>query len=73
MMNLADDKEMSELVVKSGPGGKTYIGPAGPVDEAVDREVISHDQNQFTVRFLDPDVSARYGSMIYVRCGSRAA
>jgi hypothetical protein len=73
MMNVADDKELYELQAKAGPGGKTYIGPAGPVDVGYDREVVSQDANQFTVKFLDPDVAARYGTMIYVRCGARNA
>ena len=30
MMNLADQKELSELVLKAGPDGQTYLGPPGP-------------------------------------------
>ena len=29
MMNLADQKELSELFLKPGPNGQTYLGPAG--------------------------------------------
>ena len=29
MMNLADQKELSELVLKAGPTGQTYLGPPG--------------------------------------------
>ena len=29
MMNIADQKELSELVLKGGPTGQTYLGPAG--------------------------------------------
>ena len=29
MMNLADQKELSELVLKAGPNGQTYVGPPG--------------------------------------------
>ena len=29
MMNLADQKELSELFLKAGPNGQTYLGPAG--------------------------------------------
>src|SRR4029077_583090 len=31
MMNLADQKELSELVLQAGPNGQTYLGPPGAV------------------------------------------
>src|SRR5271165_2498101 len=34
MMNLADNAQLSELVLKAGPDGKTYLGPAGPAPTA---------------------------------------
>ena len=67
MMHLADSRELSELRLKGGPGGKNYIGPDGPVAEA-DREIISFDGKVMVLRWLDPDAASRFGTMIYVRC-----
>jgi len=66
MMHLADAKQPSELQLKGGPDGKNYIGPDGPVGDA-DREV-SFDGNVMVMRWLDPEVAKRYGTMVYVRC-----
>ena len=37
-----------------------------------DREITSFDGRTMTVRFLDPEVSGRYGTQVYVRCAPRA-
>lgn len=66
MMHLADARQPSELQLKGGPDGKNYIGPAGPVGDA-DRE-ITFDGNVVVMRWLDPEVASRYGTMVYVRC-----
>ena len=59
--------------MKGGPGNKTYIGPAGePAGGTQDREITSFDGRTMTVRFIDPEVSSRYGTQIYVRCAPRA-
>ena len=34
MMNMADQKELSELVLKAGPNGNTYLGPPGDAGTA---------------------------------------
>jgi len=69
MMHLADATQLSELRLKGGPGGKNYVGPDGPID-TVDREIVSFDGQVLIMRWLDPDVAGRYGTMIYVRCRS---
>jgi len=66
MMHLADARQPSELRLKGGPEGKNYIGPDGPVSDA-DRE-ITFDGNVMVMRWLDPEVAKRYGTMVYVRC-----
>jgi hypothetical protein len=66
MMYLADARQPSELVLKGGPDGKNYIGPEGPVGDA-DRE-LTFDGNVMVMRWLDPEVASRYGTMVYVRC-----
>jgi hypothetical protein len=70
MMHLADQKEPQELVLKAGPGGKTYLGPAGDPGGGDDRLISAVDGKSFTANWVDPDNSARYGTMVYERCGA---
>ncbi len=72
MMYLADSAQIQELVLKAGPDGKTFLGPAGPAGTPDDREVTNVDPNSFTTIWVDPDSAARYGTMVYERCGKRA-
>ncbi len=72
MMNLADQAELSELVLKAGPDGKTYLGPPGAAGTADDREVLDVDPTSFTTVWVDPDNASRYGTSVYERCGKRA-
>jgi hypothetical protein len=73
MMNLADQPQLQELVLKAGPDGKTFLGPPGAAGTADDREVLDVDPNSFTTIWTDPDNAGRYGTMVYERCGKRAA
>jgi hypothetical protein len=73
MMHLADQRQPTELALKGGPGGKTYIGPPGePAGGAQDREILSFDGRVMITRYVDPDAGTRYGNMVYVRCSPRA-
>jgi len=72
MMNLADQPEKSELVLKAGKDGVTYLGPPGDAGTADDREISNIDANSFTTIWVDPDNAARYGTMVYERCGKKA-
>jgi hypothetical protein len=72
MMHVADQREPQEVVLKGGPGGKNYIGPAGPAGGAQDLEVESFSGRVLVARYVDPEVASRYGTSIYVRCGPRA-
>ena len=71
MMNLADQATLSELVLKAGPDGATYLGPPGDAGTADDRIVTNVDANSFTTNWLDPDNAARYGTSVYERCGQK--
>jgi hypothetical protein len=74
MMHLADQSTPTELRLRGGPGGKTYIGPAdGEVGGAQDREVVLFDGKILILRWMDPEIQGRYGTMVYVRCGSEGA
>ena len=71
MMYLADQATPQELVLKPGKDGVTYLGPAGDPGGADDRQVLDVDANSFTTLWVDPDNAARYGTMVYERCGKR--
>jgi hypothetical protein len=73
MMNLADQAQLSELVLKAGPNGQTYLGPPGDAGTADDRIVSNVDANSFTTVWVDPDNASRYGTSVYVRCGAKHA
>lgn len=69
MMYLADDNQLTEVVSKQVGTGPTFIGP--PDDAAGgdrDRQVIRFDGNIMTLKWIDPEVARRYGTMVFVRC-----
>jgi hypothetical protein len=35
-----------------------------------DREVVTFDGRVLILRWMDPEVQGRYGTMVYVRCGA---
>ena len=70
VMHLADQATPQELRLKGSPAGKNYIGPAGPTPGEQDREIVSFDGRVLITRFVDPEVSGRYGTSVYVRCGA---
>ena len=68
-MHVADSAELFELQLRAGSDGKTYLGPEGkPPGSEWDREIVSYDQGVITARWVDPDVTERYGTMVFVRC-----
>src|SRR3954471_491774 len=74
MMHLADQSTPTELALKGAPGGKTYIGPReDPPGSNQDRLVAQFDGRILILRWLDPEVQGRYGTMVYVRCGAEGA
>lgn len=73
MMHLYDNPRIQELSIRAAVGGATFIGPAGEAaGGANDREVVSFDGRSIVLRWVDPEVAGRYGTMIYVRCAPRA-
>jgi hypothetical protein len=74
VMHLADQSQPMELSLKGGPDGKNYIGPGeDPAGGARDREIMSFDGRVLVTRFVDPEISGRYGNSVYVRCGAEGA
>src|SRR5919201_2705032 len=72
LMHLADAREPQELRLKQGSDGRIYLGPEGPAPDARDREVVSFDGRRLVMRWVDPEISTRYGTSVYVRCGAPA-
>ena len=70
MMHLADEKEPRELALKGSSEGYDYIGPEGPAGGDKDREVSSYDGKVMILRFVNPEVAARYGMSVYVKCSA---
>jgi hypothetical protein len=74
MMHLADQATPTELRLRGAAGGKTFIGPAdSELGGSQDREVVSFDGRVLILRWLDSEVQGRYGTMVYVRCGTEGA
>lgn len=71
MMYLADDAQPSEVVSKQVGNGPIYIGLADePPGAQSDREVVRFDGQILVLKWMDPEVAGRYGTMVYVRCPS---
>ncbi|MBA4791993.1 MAG: hypothetical protein H2042_20000 [Rhizobiales bacterium] len=69
MMYLADDTKLTEVISKQVPGQPTFIGPAeDPAGGERDRQVVSFNGNVLSLKWVDPEVARRYGTMVYVRC-----
>ena len=74
IMHLPDQAQPTELSLKGGSDGKNYIGPGEePAGGARDREIVGFDGRVLVTRFTDPEVSGRYGTSVYVRCGAETA
>lgn len=73
MMHVADDAQLYELTLKGSADGKTYLGFDAPPGHPQDREILSLTENEIIMRFVAPDVHARYGTFVYVRCPGGAA
>lgn len=72
MMYLADNPQIQEVVLKVAPDGTTYLGPPGDAGTADDRIVSQVGPDTFTTVWVDPDNAARYGTMVYERCGKKS-
>ena len=70
LMHLADASQLQELVLKAGSDGKVYLGPPGPAPDRLDRELIAFDGRMLVLRWIEPEVANRYGTMVFIRCGA---
>ncbi len=68
LMYLADSAQLQELNLKGSPNGRNFIGPPGPPGGPQDREFVAFDGRAMVLRWTNPEVQARYGTGVYVRC-----
>ena len=70
MMHLVDQSAPSEVFVKTDSSGRVFIGPSGPPAVQQDRQVMSYENGVLVAEWLDPSARERYGTMVFVRCGT---
>jgi len=68
-----DSPAIQDMTVKATADGHTYIGPGPDPGGADDREVVSFDGRVLILKWVDPEVAGRYGTMLLVRCGAPGA
>jgi len=68
-----DSPEVQDMMIKASADGRTYIGPGPDPGGADDREVGSFDGRVLVLKWVDPEVAGRYGTMVLVRCGAPGA
>jgi hypothetical protein len=71
IMPVANQPQGSEVMIKGGPGGRTFIGPAGQVGGGQDTELVSFNGSVLIMRTATNDEIGRM-NMVYVRCAPRA-
>lgn len=65
-----DSPQVQDMLLKGSQEGKNYIGPTPEAGGPGDREVVSFDGRVLILRWIEPEVAGRYGTMILVRCGA---
>jgi len=68
MMLGHDSPAVQDMAIKGSAEGKTFIGPGPDPAGADDREVVSFDGRVLILKWVDPEVAGRYGTMVLVRC-----
>ena len=73
MMLTHDSPNIVENFIKVSPEGRTLIGPGESLNPEDDREVVSFDGRVLMLRWVNPEVAGRYGTMVLVRCGGEGS
>jgi hypothetical protein len=73
MMLNHDSPNIVEHMIKASADGRTYVGPGDQPGGENDREVVSFDGRVLALKWVDPEVAGRYGTMVLVRCGAEGA
>jgi hypothetical protein len=69
MMLSHDSPNIVEHAIKASADGRTFVGPGAEPAAQDDREVVSFDGRVLVLKWIDPEVAGRYGTMVLVRCG----
>ncbi len=73
MMLGHDSPQIQDMALKGSAEGKTYVGPSSDPAGMDDREIVSFDGRVMILKWVDPEVAGRYGTMVLVRCGAEGA
>jgi hypothetical protein len=67
-MHLADSPKEQEVFLSGDANGRSFIGAQGSTPEQADLQILSFDRKVMVARWIDAEIAARYGTMVYVRC-----
>ncbi|HEX5779295.1 MAG TPA: hypothetical protein VFY21_10685 [Xanthobacteraceae bacterium] len=73
MMHPADQNQRVELAVKGASGNRTFVGPPGEPGQLEDREIVAFDGQIMVMRWMDPEVASRFGTIVFARCSDATA
>ncbi len=65
-----DSPAVQDMAIKASMEGRTYLGPGPEAGGTDDREVVSFDGRVLVLKWVDPEVAGRYGTMVLVRCAA---
>ena len=65
-----DSPAVQDMTIKASMEGRTFVGPGPEAGGADDREVVSFDGRVLILKWIDPEVAGRYGTMVLVRCSA---
>ena len=63
-----DSPAVQDMTIKASMEGRTFVGPGPEAGGGDDREVVSFDGRVLVLKWVDPEVGSRYGTMVLVRC-----
>lgn len=63
-----DSPQITDMMIKASADGRTFVGPGPDPGGADDREVVSFDGRTLILKWVDPEIAGRYGTMLLTRC-----
>jgi hypothetical protein len=63
-----DNPRVQDMIIKASADGRTFVGPGPDAGGTDDREVVGFDGRVLVLKWIDPEVASRYGTMVLVRC-----
>ncbi len=68
LMHAAGQNQPTEIFLKVGQDGRSFLGPKGPAGVPQDRLIVSYEDGVLITDWLDQGARSVYGTMIYVPC-----